>query len=260
MTELEFSFKAALDFSAPVTEHQFTLHCLPAPDEVQTIEAVQLQLDPAVPYIVRQDGFGGLTVCGSCRAPHSRFAYQARGLARVDLRRRVPAAPHPIYRQPTALTAPDGAVRALWESLPLAGLDPAQTAERLNAAAASALVYTPGVTSNDTTAGQALALGRGVCQDYAHLLLALARLSGIPARYCMGLIPGEGATHAWAELAMPEGWVGYDPTHCCRTGETYLRFACGRDAAGCPAEKGVFRGGAAQTMQVDMTLKVRMQQ
>lgn len=258
MTELEFHFRTEVEFSAPVTEHVFALHCLPMQDAVQQTEAYTVRLDPAAAYTVQRDGFGSLTVCGSCREPHGRFLYGADGLARVDLSRRGPEEADPVLRYATALTEPDGAIRALWQSLPLAGRPPRAQAQLLLRAAADALRYTPGVTTTATTAAEALALGQGVCQDYAHLLLALARLSGFSARYCMGLLPGEGATHAWAELALPEGWVGCDPTHARETDETYLRFAAGRDAADCFAERGVFRGVASQRQTVEMRLRVRV--
>lgn len=73
----------------------------------------------------------------------------------------------------------------------------------------------------------------------------------------MGLIPGEGATHAWVELALPEGWTGFDPTHGREIDEGYLCFAVGRDAADCFAERGVFRGAAEQRQRVEMALKRR---
>lgn len=258
MTELEFHFETELAFSAPVTEQVFALHCLPMQDAVQQTQAYTLHLDPAAAYTVQRDGFGSLAVCGSCREPHGHFTYCAEGLARVDLARRGPEEVNPALRYATALTAPDEAIRALWRSLPLAGQPPRAQAQLLLRAAADALRYTPGVTTTATTAAQALALGQGVCQDYAHLLLALARLSGFGARYCMGLIPGEGATHAWAELALPEGWVGCDATHARETDETYLRFAAGRDAADCFAERGVFRGFASQRQTVEMRLRPRV--
>lgn len=257
MTELEFRFKTELNFSGPVTEHVFMLHCLPMQDAVQQTEAASVHLEPAADYTVQKDGFGNLAVCGSCREPHGRFVYCASGLARTDLRLRRPEPPNPALRYATALTEPDEAIRALWSSLPLEGRPPRVQALRLMQAAADALRYTPGVTTTATTAAEALALGQGVCQDYAHLLLALARLSGFAARYCMGLMPGEGATHAWVELALPEGWAGYDPTHARETGEEYLRFAAGRDAADCPAERGVFRGFASQSQRVEMLLRQR---
>lgn len=257
MTEWEFQFKTALEFSAPVTQQVFSLHCLPMTDAVQRLEAFGIQLDPSAGYELRRDGFDSWVVCGSCREAHTRFVYTAHGIARVDLARRTPEAPNPVLRHPTALTEPDEAVCALWRSLPLEGKSLRAQAELLNHAAAGALRYTPGATGNQTTASAALALGQGVCQDYAHLLLALARQSGFAARYCMGLIPGEGATHAWVELALPEGWCGFDPTQDAEAGEDHLRFAVGRDAADCPAERGVFRGNASQTMQVEMLLRQR---
>lgn len=257
MTELEFKFKTELVFSAPVTEHVFALHCLPIEDEVQTIQSFGVAVEPEAAVEQRRDGFGSWLVCGSCCAPHDKFAYFSHGIARVDLSRRQPQEPNPVLRCHTALTAPQAAVHELWQSLELSGKTPLEKAQILNIAAANALRYTSGVTNNATTAAEALALGQGVCQDYAHLLIALARLSGFAARYCMGLIPGEGATHAWAELCLPDGWRGFDPTHSCEAGEQYLRFAAGRDAADCRAEKGVFKGIAQQSMQVDMVLRQR---
>ena len=66
-----------------------------------------------------------------------------------------------------------------------------------------------------------------MCQDYAHVFIALARLAGWHARYCMGLTVGEGATHAWAEIYYEGAWHGFDPTRDCRTDASYLRFATG---------------------------------
>lgn len=257
MTEWEFQFASGLQFSAPVTEHVFQLHCLPAEDEAQRLESYGIRLDPAASYELHRDGFGNWMVCGSCRPPHPHFSYEAHGIARVDLSRRRPEAPNPVLRRFTPLTEPDQAVCALWRSLPLEGHSPQEQARLLSHAAAAALQYAPGVTNNGTTAARALALGQGVCQDYAHLLLALARLSGFAARYCMGLIPGEGATHAWAELALPEGWRGFDPTQDGEAGEDHLRFAVGRDAADCRAENGLFRGAASQSLRAAMLLRQR---
>lgn len=263
MTELEFKFYTALQFSSKALDQVFGLRCLPMQDEVQLLQSFGVQLTPAVGYELQRDGFGSWVVCGSCRAPHRRFIYVSHGIVQVDLSRRAPLNPardiNPALCQPTALTCPDRAVLALWNSLPLEGRFLREQALLLNQAAHDSLTYTPGVTSNATTAAQALAQGKGVCQDYTHLLLALARQSGFAARYCMGLIPGEGATHAWAELALPEGWLGLDPTHGCEAGESHVRFAAGRDAADCPVEQGVMRGGGEQDMEINMQLRPRIQ-
>lgn len=257
MTELEFEFRTELAFSEPVREHVFSLHCLPREDEEQKIQSYGVMLEPAVGYEMRRDGFGNWLVCGSCPEPHEAFVYRTHGIVRVDRTRRTTEEVNPVLRYPTTLTMPDDAIRALWKSLPLEGKTPWEQAELLNQAVADALTYRSGTTGVQTTAAEALRAGEGVCQDHAHLLLSLARLSGFGARYCMGLISGEGATHAWAELALPDGWKGFDPTNRRAADETYLRFAVGRDASDCWAERGVFRGSAAQTMNIQMRLRER---
>ena len=257
MTELEFEFRTELAFSEPVREHVFSLHCLPREDEEQQLQAYGVRLEPAAGYEMRRDGFGNWLVCGSCPEPHETFVYCTHGIVRVDRARRTTEEVNPVLRCPTPLTMPEDAIRALWESLPLAEKTPWEQAALLNQAAADALTYRSGTTGVKTSAAEALKTGEGVCQDYAHLLLSLARLSGFGARYCMGLIPGEGATHAWAELALPDGWYGFDPANHRTADETYLRFAVGRDASDCLAERGVFRGMAAQTMNIQMRLRER---
>lgn len=257
MTELEFEFRAELAFSEPVREHVFSLHCLPREDEEQMLQAYGVMLEPAAGYEMRRDGFGNWLVCGSCPEPHEAFAYCTHGIVRVNRARRTTEEVNPMLRYPTPLTMPDDTIRSLWKMLPLEGKTPWEQAELLNQAVADALAYRPGTTGLQTTAAEALRAGEGVCQDYAHLLLSLARLSGFGARYSMGLIPGEGATHAWVELALPDGWKGFDPTNHRAADETYLRFAVGRDALDCRTERGVFRGNVMQTMNIQMRLRKR---
>jgi len=89
-------------------------------------------------------------------------------------------------------------------------------------------------TGVGTTAGQALAAGHGVCQDYAHVMLALCRLLGVPARYVSGHLVGEGGTHAWVEVLQPVPGqaveiLAWDPTHDRPADLRYLTVAVGRD-------------------------------
>ena len=256
MTELEFHFHTGVEFSAPVSGHTFALHCLPVEDDAQKLQSYTVRIEPAAEYGLHRDGFGSWLVCGSCREPHTVFCYASHGIVRVDGRAQAEPV-NPVLKQFTPLTAMTPELETLWQSLPLDGKPPQEQAALLNKAAAGALHYVPGLTGISTTAGQAFALGSGVCQDYAHILLALARRSGFAARYCMGLAPGEGATHAWAELVLPDGWHGYDPTFACEAGEEHLRFAVGRDAADCRAERGIFCGAAEQTLHTEMRLDVR---
>jgi transglutaminase-like putative cysteine protease len=104
---------------------------------------------------------------------------------------------------------------------------------------------------------------RGVCQDFANLLICLARLLGIPARYRVGyLFAGlseqrrlqSEASHAWAELYLPHaGWRGFDPTNGCLAGVEHVRVACGRnfrDAA--PTSGTIYRGGGRETLEIEV--------
>lgn len=111
----------------------------------------------------------------------------------------------PRWLQPTRLTAADPVIRDL--ATAMAGKDVLATAERFCGYVHGALAYAPGKTSVTTTAADALAAGSGVCQDSAHLMIALCRAAGLPARYVSGHLLGDGGTHAWVEVLVPD-WAG----------------------------------------------------
>jgi transglutaminase-like putative cysteine protease len=135
--------------------------------------------------------------------------------------------------QATALTAADDRLRAMAAELSEPAEPRLELAERLCTAVHAALTYEFGVTTVQTTAAEALAGGRGVCQDAAHIMLALCHLVGLPSRYVSGHLLGQGGTHAWVEVIVPhEGAaaaVAFDPTHGRRTDNRYLTVAVGRD-------------------------------
>ena len=93
-----------------------------------------------------------------------------------------------------------------------------------------------------------------MCQDYAHILLALCRMEHIPARYVAGLMDGEGATHAWCEVWHDGVWYPIDPTHDCPALIGYLSLAHGRDFSDCALDCGVWYGCAEQAQTVAATL------
>jgi transglutaminase-like putative cysteine protease len=109
------------------------------------------------------------------------------------------------------------------------------------------MTYTKGVTDVFTTAATAFAQARGVCQDYAHIAISLARAAGLSARYVSGHLLGEGATHAWVEFLVADRKHGplvlsYDPTYCKETDFRYIVVAIGRDYDDVPPTSGVFTG------------------
>jgi transglutaminase-like putative cysteine protease len=105
-----------------------------------------------------------------------------------------------------------------------------------------------GMTSVHTPASVALAGRQGVCQDYAHIMLAICRACGIPSRYVSGFIPGQGPMHAWVEALVADSrtgtahWEGFDPTHNRRPDAHYLAIAIGRDYADISPVSGSFYG------------------
>jgi transglutaminase-like putative cysteine protease len=118
--------------------------------------------------------------------------------------------------------------------------------------------YQKGVTSIETSVDELWQLRAGVCQDFAHLLLYMLRLMGVPGRYISGYIcpgssewRGEGATHAWAEAWLPDtGWVGIDPTNKCIAGERHVRLASGRNFSDCTPVKGTYKGTTEHKLEV----------
>jgi transglutaminase-like putative cysteine protease len=126
--------------------------------------------------------------------------------------------------------------------------------------------YVSGVTDVHTTASAFWSDKRGVCQDFAHLFLALCRSIHLPARYVSGYlydarrteIRGAHATHAWAEVWLPGlGWHGMDPTNNCLTHENYVVLAAGRDYCDVPPVKGSFWGPPERDMQVSVHIEER---
>jgi transglutaminase-like putative cysteine protease len=107
-----------------------------------------------------------------------------------------------------------------------------------------------------TRADAALALGRGVCQDFAHVMLAACRRAGIASRYVSGylydpLVQGDVASHAWMDvLDAVRGWVSLDPTHDREQTAAYVRVAVGRDYADVPPTRGVWKGTTQETLEV----------
>ena len=114
------------------------------------------------------------------------------------------------------------------------------------------MTYEFGPTSVRTTAAQAWSLGRGVCQDMAHVMIAMCRSQGIAARYVSGHLLGEGASHAWVEARDPRTGrtVAYDPTHARSTDLRYVTVAVGRDYRDVAPTAGSYLGGPPGTMSV----------
>lgn len=247
----QFYYDIQLEFQQPVRQHAFVLRCLPPAFPGQEILAVSLTLDPQTPYVLQRDGFGNLLQVGLLEEPHDHFRYTVRGIARLDPEGRREAPCPPMFRFSSAYTRPDREMKEFLSGLSLPE-EPKARAWALSQAVGAHMAYEPGTTDTHTTAAQAFALGKGVCQDYAHVYLTLAHLAGLPARYVNGLPLGEGASHAWCEVWLDGVWTGIDPTRGCWADRGYIRFGLGRDFGDCPIERGVFWGNTHQRQSVYM--------
>ncbi|MDB5042515.1 MAG: transglutaminase protein [Candidatus Eremiobacteraeota bacterium] len=122
--------------------------------------------------------------------------------------------------------------------------------------------YDKTTTSVHATVEESVRLRAGVCQDFAHVLIALCRRAGIPARYVSGYIAGGGetlgaeASHAWVEAYLgPRGWIGIDPTNDTWIGDSFVRIATGRDYRDVSPVRGVFTGASSSIMSVDVAVE-----
>lgn len=142
--------------------------------------------------------------------------------------------------------------------------DPLTAVLALNQIIYDAFDYTPGVTTADSPIDLALGVGRGVCQDFAHIMLAICRRWGIPARYVSGYLftdrqhgdrSDPDATHAWVEVFLPTlRWIGLDPTNNSIAGERHIAVAIGRDYADVPPSLGVYKGEADSQLGVAVSV------
>lgn len=167
------------------------------------------------------------------------------------------------YRLPTALTAKsDNITKMASQALPQ-GLHTAEDALVLAAAVCQAMPYTPGKTDVTSTAAESFALGQGVCQDHAHVMIAACQALDVPARYVSGYVdPGNSriaASHAWVDLWLQTHWVSVDVTNALLASNVHCRLAIGRDYLDACPVRGVREGGMVEALDVSVTVHALQQ-
>ena len=216
-----------------------------------------------------EDAFGNLTHTFSTDGPFSDLAVMVEGEVETRdtqgiVRGTVERFPPSLYLRATALTTPDAELAAFAAASRDATEGNAlnllhHMLERLH----DDMVYDTDPTQVATTAAQAFALKRGVCQDLTHIFIAAARSLAIPARYVGGYFPRDDgvdeqeAGHAWAEAFVPgRGWVAFDPANGLCATDAHVRVAVGLDYLGAAPLRGTRYGGGGEVMSV----KVRVDQ
>ena len=143
------------------------------------------------------------------------------------------------------------------------GTTPLTVAKALSSFVYNTFEYKQGITSVESSLDEVWQLKAGVCQDFAHMLLLMLRITGIPARYVSGYIcpknhdlRGAGATHAWVDAYIPYyGWLGLDPTNDCLVSDRHVRLAIGRSFSDCTPVKGTYKGSAEHTLEVSVSIE-----
>jgi transglutaminase-like putative cysteine protease len=227
---------------------------------------------PGVPVWTYNDYWGSYVSVFDMPDPHDELLIRA--TATVETQVAIPAGgagqaerPHPAaapegrlleYLLPTKLTTvtPDIVARVTGDLRPAS---PDETAAAIASRVRERVTYMPGATGVRTDAQEAWEKGQGVCQDMAHVTVALMRAAGLPARYVSGYLhpdtkaePGRtavGQSHAWVEY-WAGSWTACDPTSGAAVGERHVVVARGRDYADVPPLKGIYRGAPDSVMEV----------
>ena len=207
----------------------------------QQIVEERVNIDPSTRRATSIDSFGNRVVYGIIDEPHASFSVVSTGVVVCNHRLEPDPSPAEYYRCPTSLTRCDDDLSRM-----AMGLSPEQLMEAVH----QSMHYQRFCTNNTTTAIEAFRQHAGVCQDFAHVMLAACRAEGFLARYVNGLLLGEGETHAWVEVYEGGHWNAYDPTFNRRAAEGYIKLAHGRDTNDCAVNRGRFYNLTNEQMTV----------
>ncbi len=254
MKKLRFEFSTELLFEGSVTEHCFTLRCVPFSDGRQLVSEPKCEILPRCGSVWRsRDSFGNPLICGRIPEAHGSFSFNVTGEAEIVNSHCVSGTASPVYGYFSPLTSAGESIWELNKSL----LPKIKNTENILQKAVviseeiyAVMKYRKGVTEVSTDAEAALKNGEGVCQDYAHIFLSLCRLNGIRCRYVSGLAYESGETHAWAEVNDGEKWYGIDPANNRRINENYIKICHGRDYSDCPIERGIYIGSRGSSQKI----------
>jgi transglutaminase-like putative cysteine protease len=275
-------------YTAPVAEAYLELRLKPLNRRDQAVKRHTLTLEPTVTPSDYEDYFGNQVSVISLPFRHSRLVIESEAV--------VSTTRLPLPEQSLALSVQESR-QILSSTLPFSfdylqptemvkiGRDATQWAKRylrgnaivreglegLNRSIHDTFEYEQGSTKFSTDVGFVWKARKGVCQDFAHVMLSVLRTAGLPARYVCGYIEtspptatgngspalvGSIATHAWVEVLVPgQTWVALDPTNNCWCGEQHIAVSFGRDASDAAPVRGTFKGAGSQSMKVKVRVR-----
>jgi transglutaminase-like putative cysteine protease len=270
---LEVQHETTIDYAEPVSEWLCELRMEPVSDATQRCHSFRISLGAPVPVHAYVDGFGNRVHHFNMLRPPDTVRILAASVVETEATRAGPLASQATFPggppglggdvplevldylplrgpvRPTPLLDP-----LLAELAPAAGSRVGQWASQVAECIRSRFAYARDVTDATSPIDHVLEHGKGVCQDFTHLMIAVLRSYSVPARYVSGYIHRENKdsqSHAWCEVWLPDaGWTGFDPTNGCPVNDHFVKTAVGRDYTDVPPNKGTYRGGGNETINV----------
>lgn len=261
MNNLFFDYIMRISYSEPVGVCHYTIRCIPVSNEKQRLVQTKIEILPEDNHTLGADSFGNRLIIGRVDADHDSFTFHIQGEVQTGLcgyEKAETAEKTALYKYPSRFTMPKEGLKDYYAGLAFAGgMSDYEKVVFMMHRLHSDFTYEKGVTGVETTAEEAWNIGKGVCQDYTHILIALCRLAGIPARYVTGMMVGEGYSHAWIEALSEGKWYALDPTNDLLVTDEYIKIGSGRDAGDCMINRGIMKGGGRQDMIVSVKVSER---
>ena len=272
------------NYDEPVRESVMELWMQPRAAHGQNLLNFNLEIDPPAQEFSYVDSWGNTVRHFDVPYPHRRLTITTHSLVETDARPALPGALAMVewerlssevvqaecwdFLRPHGFAVSTPQLKAFCEAHgvdALRQLDPLTALDRLSTVLYENLDYERGVTGADSPIDEALEAGRGVCQDFAHIMITIARGWGIPSRYVSGYLAASRdhaersdpqATHAWVEVFLPSlRWVGFDPTNDILACDRHIPVAIGRDYSDVPPSRGVFKGDAESQLSVGVSVR-----
>ena len=287
MVHYNISHLTLYRYSEPVTASMMEVRMHPLEDEYQNVVRFKLDLSPSARVQRYQDYLGNTIHLFDIPGQHDRLAIKADTTVEIA---NMPGLPSALLPEAWQVLEDQDFPRAAYDMLKPSHFarnseifeqfcrevgfqrleDPLSTLIDINTRLYDSLAYDQTVTTVDSPIEVAIENRRGVCQDYAHIMLTVVRAMGIPCRYVSGYLfhrseaddrSAEDASHAWVEAWLPElGWVGFDPTNNLICAERHIRACIGQDYAHSAPTMGVFTGTAETELSVSVQVSRRVEE
>ena len=270
-------------YSSPVSKSAMTLCFRPREEDGQSLLSFEIETIPAISLTSESDYFGNTKHFLIIHQPHELLEITALSTVEQSPKAPVPESLAPEtwaeietwrdsveywgFMHPSRFARPSTALDDFvsGHGLDNAERDPLSALVCLSETLYGAFQYMPGSTSAVSPIEHILESGKGVCQDYAHVMISIARSWGVPSRYVSGYLYVEddvgqpipaAAGHAWVECRLPGlGWVGFDPTNNWIVGQQHVRVAVGRDYHDVAPTRGIFHGGGDTRLEVEVRME-----